>query len=100
MPTTGPRTSAATRRAWSAARGPCRPPPSSGWRPTTTGTARCPPRTARGSGLVAQAGIAAFIEWYRDPVGSPHITADVFGTAPRELTRSISLSRPSTWSAR
>ena len=42
-------------------------------------------------GLVAQAGIGAFIAWYRDPVGNPHITADVFGTAPRELTRSISL---------
>src|SRR3954463_2283541 len=44
-------------------------------------------------GLVAQAGIGAFIAWYRDPVGSPHITADVFGTAPRELTRSISLGQ-------
>lgn len=42
-------------------------------------------------GLVAQAGIAAFVSWYRDP-GSPlEITADVFGTAPRELTRSVSL---------
>jgi hypothetical protein len=44
-------------------------------------------------GLVAQAGIGAFIAWYRDPVGNPHITADVFGTAPRELTRSISLGQ-------
>ena len=38
-------------------------------------------------------GIGAFIAWYRDPVGNPHITADVFGTAPRELTRSISLGQ-------
>src|SRR6478735_10709730 len=44
-------------------------------------------------GLVAQAGIAAFIAWCRDPSGQPHITADVFGTAPRELTRSISLGQ-------
>src|SRR6478752_6960000 len=36
-------------------------------------------------GLVAQAGIAAFIAWCRDPSAQPHITADVFGTAPREL---------------
>jgi DNA-binding PucR family transcriptional regulator len=42
-------------------------------------------------GLVAQAGIAAFIAWLRE--GGDHIpvTADVFGTAPRELTRSITL---------
>src|SRR6185295_15441133 len=42
-------------------------------------------------GLVAQAGIAAFIAWYRDPSETPQVSADVFGTAPRELTRSISL---------
>ena len=42
-------------------------------------------------GLVAQAGIAGFIAWYRDPGDSPQVSVDVFGTAPRELTRSISL---------
>jgi hypothetical protein len=42
-------------------------------------------------GLVAQAGIAAFIAWYRDPSDTPKVSVDVFGTAPRELTRSISL---------
>ena len=42
-------------------------------------------------GLVAQAGIAAFIAWFRDPSKSPALSVDVFGTAPRELTRSISL---------
>jgi hypothetical protein len=42
-------------------------------------------------GLVAQAGIAAFIAWYRDPSDNPQISVGVFGTAPRELTRSISL---------
>jgi len=45
-------------------------------------------------GLVAQAGIAAFIAWFSSPEGSPAaVTADVFGTAPRELTRSISLQQ-------
>lgn len=44
-------------------------------------------------GLVAQAGIAAFIAWYSDPSGELEITADVFGTAPRELTRSVSLQQ-------
>ena len=44
-------------------------------------------------GLVAQAGIAAFIAWYRDPSDTPQISVDVFGTAPRELTRSISLAQ-------
>jgi hypothetical protein len=42
-------------------------------------------------GLVAQAGIAAFIAWYRDPSDTPKLSVDIFGTAPRELTRSISL---------
>jgi len=42
-------------------------------------------------GLVAQAGIAAFIAWVQDPSETPQLSVDVFGTAPRELTRSISL---------
>ncbi len=42
-------------------------------------------------GLVAQAGIRAFTTWFAEPSGPLTITADVFGTAPRELTRSISL---------
>jgi hypothetical protein len=44
-------------------------------------------------GLVAQAGIAAFIAWYREPGGELQVTTDVFGTAPRELTGSISLQQ-------
>lgn len=42
-------------------------------------------------GLVAQAGIAAFIAWFQDPSDTPALSVNVFGTAPRELTRSISL---------
>src|SRR6476661_7613930 len=42
-------------------------------------------------GLVAQAGIAAFIAWLRHGGDQAPVTADVFGTAPRELTRSITL---------
>ncbi|KWX00158.1 PucR family transcriptional regulator [Carbonactinospora thermoautotrophica] len=42
-------------------------------------------------GLVAQAGIAAFTEWFRDPASPRAISADVFGTAPRELARAVSL---------
>jgi DNA-binding PucR family transcriptional regulator len=42
-------------------------------------------------GLVAQAGIAAFIAWLRAGGDQTPVTADVFGTAPRELTRSITL---------
>ncbi|MGN6523770.1 MAG: PucR family transcriptional regulator, partial [Actinomycetes bacterium] len=44
-------------------------------------------------GLVAQAGIAAFVAWFRDPTQAPTITADVFGTAPRELTRAVTLQQ-------
>jgi hypothetical protein len=42
-------------------------------------------------GLVAQAGISAFAAWYRSPQTSPGVSADVFGTAPRSLTRAVSL---------
>ncbi|WP_034254089.1 MULTISPECIES: PucR family transcriptional regulator [Arsenicicoccus] len=44
-------------------------------------------------GLVAQAGIGSFLGWLRDPAAPPMVTADVFGTAPRELTRSVSLAQ-------
>jgi PucR C-terminal helix-turn-helix domain/GGDEF-like domain len=45
-------------------------------------------------GLVIQAGIASFVAWFRaGPEDGSAITADVFGTAPRELTRSISLQQ-------
>lgn len=43
------------------------------------------------AGLVAQAGISSFITWYTQNHESVELTSDVFGTAPRELTRSISL---------
>lgn len=43
--------------------------------------------------LVAQAGITAFIEWYTAPEQPPALTADVFGAAPRELARVISLEQ-------
>src|ERR1700751_3420923 len=42
-------------------------------------------------GLVAQAGIAAFTEWFRHPDAPQAISTDVFGTAPRELTRAVTL---------
>ena len=48
-------------------------------------------------GLVAQAGIAAFLDWYEAaglrPGEEPQVSPDVFGTAPRELTRSVSLQQ-------
>ena len=37
-------------------------------------------------GLTAGAGISSFVEWFRDPSSTDAVTADVFGTAPRELT--------------
>ncbi|NHI18157.1 helix-turn-helix domain-containing protein [Phycicoccus endophyticus] len=44
-------------------------------------------------GLVAQAGITSFVQWLGGEQERPAVTADVFGTAPRELTRSISLAQ-------
>ncbi|WP_427018324.1 PucR family transcriptional regulator [Pseudarthrobacter sp. P1] len=44
-------------------------------------------------GMVAQNGIAAFVQWYQRPSSPQWVLSDVFGTAPTELTRSISLQR-------
>jgi DNA-binding PucR family transcriptional regulator len=52
-----------------------------------------PPDNRSWVGLVAQAGIAAFIRWFRSPDEHPTITADVFGTAPRELARAVTLQQ-------
>ncbi|HEV3172151.1 MAG TPA: helix-turn-helix domain-containing protein [Actinocrinis sp.] len=52
-----------------------------------------PPENRSWVGLVAQAGIAAFTEWYRHPDQRAAVSADVFGTAPRELTRAVTLQQ-------
>ncbi|MCU1438826.1 MAG: PucR family transcriptional regulator, partial [Naasia sp.] len=52
-----------------------------------------PPGRRSAVGLVAQAGITSFISWYDDPESLPWIAADVFGAAPRELLRSVSLQQ-------
>ena len=45
-------------------------------------------------GLVAQAGVAAFVDWIKHPEKDrPAITGEVFGTAPRELTRAVTLQQ-------
>ncbi|MGH3355362.1 MAG: PucR family transcriptional regulator [Nocardioidaceae bacterium] len=44
-------------------------------------------------GLIVQAGVKAFITWFRDPSHPNAITADVFGTAPQALTRVITLQQ-------
>ncbi len=44
-------------------------------------------------GLVAQAGIGAFVTWYSHPDAPLTVAADVFGSAPRELTRAVTLSQ-------
>jgi DNA-binding PucR family transcriptional regulator len=41
--------------------------------------------------LVAQAGIDGFVKWFANPEPERPSTADVFGSAPRELARRISL---------
>jgi DNA-binding PucR family transcriptional regulator len=44
-------------------------------------------------GLVAQAGVAAFVDWIKHPERTRPAAAEVFGTAPRELARAVSLQR-------
>ncbi|CAI9386117.1 PucR family transcriptional regulator [Microbacterium sp. T2.11-28] len=55
--------------------------------------AEMPPARRSAVGLVAQAGISAFIQWYDDPGAQPWIAADIFAAAPRELLRSVSLTQ-------
>lgn len=43
--------------------------------------------------LVAQAGVASLVEWMREPATPPRLTGEVFGTAPRELARAVSLKQ-------
>ena len=42
-------------------------------------------------GLIVQAGVHAFVAWYRDPEPHAPLTAEVFGAAPRTLTGVVSL---------
>ena len=42
-------------------------------------------------GLVARAGIDGFVSWFADPDPQAPSTSDIFGAAPRELARKISL---------
>lgn len=43
--------------------------------------------------LVAQAGVASLVAWLRDPEMPPRLTGEVFGTAPRDLARAVSLKQ-------
>ena len=44
-------------------------------------------------GLIAQAGIAGVIDWYRHPGQPSRAAVEVFSSAPRELARAISLEQ-------
>ncbi|RKW69803.1 PucR family transcriptional regulator [Galactobacter caseinivorans] len=44
-------------------------------------------------GLVAQHGIAHFVDWYEDPSAPAWVLDGVFGDAPTELSRTISLQK-------
>ena len=45
-------------------------------------------------GLVAQAGVAAFLDWIKHPERTrPAVAGEVFGTAPREMARAVSLQQ-------
>jgi PucR C-terminal helix-turn-helix domain/GGDEF-like domain len=45
-------------------------------------------------GLVAQAGVASFVDWVRHPERSrPAVAGEIFGTAPRELARAVTLQQ-------
>ena len=43
--------------------------------------------------LIAQAGVAALVEWAKDPQRAPEVSGEVFGAAPRELARAVTLQQ-------
>lgn len=55
--------------------------------------AEMPPARRSAVGLVAQAGITSFLQWFEEPASTPAIAADIFAAAPRELLRSVSLTQ-------
>jgi hypothetical protein len=57
-----------------------------------------PPEARSQVGLVAQTGVSGFVRWCRAgaPVGSSVRSVDLFGAAPRDLTRLISLHQTVT----
>jgi DNA-binding PucR family transcriptional regulator len=44
-------------------------------------------------GHILQSAVSSFAAWYRDPVHHKAVSAEVFGAAPPELTRAISLEQ-------
>mgnify|MGYP003694129803 CR=1 FL=1 len=67
------------RRAWPA------------WTTSCPGFAALPADQRSWVMLVAQAGIASFVEWLRSPDDVLRLTGEVFGTAPRAMARTVSL---------
>jgi hypothetical protein len=55
--------------------------------------AALPPARRSAIGLVAQSGIQSFINWFADAEADTWVPADIFGNAPRELIRSVSLQQ-------
>ena len=62
-------------------------------RPRFRGSAPFRQRTAPGSLSSRRPGIGAFVAWSRRPDAARAITAEVFGSAPRELARAVSLQQ-------
>ncbi|WP_311476671.1 helix-turn-helix domain-containing protein [uncultured Gulosibacter sp.] len=52
-----------------------------------------PPGRRSAVGLVAQSGIASFVQWFENPGTATWVARDVFDSAPRELLRSVSLQQ-------
>jgi len=44
-------------------------------------------------GLVVQAGIGAFTDWYKDTSSTPTASPEIFAAAPRELARAVTLKQ-------
>ncbi|MFN8046165.1 MAG: helix-turn-helix domain-containing protein [Dermatophilaceae bacterium] len=93
MPSARLRPSAATRRAITAASGDLGAKAVARLESSHAWFRAMPPDESSWVGLVARSGITGFVEWLGHEGAGLDVTADVFGTAPRELTRSISLAQ-------
>lgn len=93
MPTARLRLTAATRRAITAAAGPLGAAAVERLTERFAWFRAMPADQGSWVGLIAQSGIAGFVDWLAHADAGLDVTADVFGTAPRELARSISLAQ-------
>jgi sugar diacid utilization regulator len=92
-PTSGPRVRAATIKRLQRAAGDIAAEAVARMEATLPWFAAISPNQRSWIGLVAQAGVASFVEWLAHPHAAHDVTGGVFATAPREMARAVTLQQ-------